>query len=188
MASQKPIATVKFSELDDAFLFVSSCAPFEHNAYIDVETGEIHYESDESEMEEDVPDDLESSDRYISVPHKNDLNLGSALALSFVAEAVRGQYDTVAGFFRRSGAYRRFKDFLEARDLLEDWYAFELRETGKALRAWCRENDIAVIDERSRLELACRGGTFNRLPGPPRRCSLSAEQSACLRLTSAQLR
>jgi hypothetical protein len=144
MASQKPIATVKFSELDDAFLFVSSGAPFEHNAYIDAETGEIHYDSGEGEMEEDV---LEDSDRYIAVPHKNDLNLGRALALSFVAEAVPGQYDTVAGFFRRSGAYRRFKDFLEARDLLEDWYAFELRETGKALRAWCRENNIAVSDD-----------------------------------------
>jgi hypothetical protein len=54
----------------------------------------------------EAPDDLESSDRYIAVPRKNELNLGRDLALSFVDGALSGEYDVVAGFFRKKeGAY-----------------------------------------------------------------------------------
>jgi hypothetical protein len=38
------------------------------------------------ESEEDLPDDLETSDRYLAIPHKNDLDLGNNLALRFVEE------------------------------------------------------------------------------------------------------
>ena len=55
----------------------------EHQAYISLDTGAIYWvsESNPMEAEADVPDDLETSDRYIAVPHKNDLDLGTQLAL-----------------------------------------------------------------------------------------------------------
>lgn len=148
MASSPQIAKVRFGELLEAFEFVGFSAEFEHSAYIDPDSGSIFCVSSEIEME-DVPDDLETADRYIAVPHKNDLNLGRDLALSFVDETISHEYDTVAGFFRKKGAYGRFKDFLDTRDLLERWYAFEAQETEKALRAWCRANDITIVDELS---------------------------------------
>lgn len=53
----------------------------------------------------------------------------------------------VGGIFHRKGAYSRFKELLSAEGRLEDWYAFEAAETDAALRAWCRENDIRIIEE-----------------------------------------
>ncbi|MGA7179492.1 MAG: UPF0158 family protein [Thiobacillaceae bacterium] len=147
MPSSSPIAKVRLSELLDAFEFVSFGGDIDHGAYIDLDTEEIYYVSSENAMEEEVSGDLESSDRYIAVPHKNDLNLGRDLALSFADEELPSDYDTIAGFFRKRGAYARFKDFLACHNLLERWYAFEAREKEKALRAWCQDHDIAIIDE-----------------------------------------
>jgi len=146
MPSPRPAVTVRYSELLDAFEFVSFGVQVEHGAYIDLDTGSIYYVSAEIEMEEEVPDDLETSDRYLAVPHKNDLNLGRDLVLSFVDDEIPSEYDTVAGFFRKKGAYGRYKDFLEARRLLDRWYAFEARATERALRAWSQENNIELID------------------------------------------
>ena len=69
---------VKYDDLSAAFDFVSFGAPFEHRAFISRETGAVHWVSEAYPIEEeDLPDDLETSDRYIAGPHKNDLDLGS---------------------------------------------------------------------------------------------------------------
>ncbi len=81
-------------------------------------------------------------DGYLAVPHKRDLDLGNRLALAFVAQELPDDYETAVGFFRRRGAYRRFKDLLEMRDRLESWYEFENRATEAALLAWCAENGV----------------------------------------------
>ena len=80
------------------------------------------------------------------VPHKNDLDLGRRLALAFVNRELPDDADTVAAFFRRRGAYRRFKELLNARGMLQQWFDFESRATEKALRAWCEENGIQLVD------------------------------------------
>ena len=54
-------------------------------------------------------DDLETSDRYIAIPHKNDLDLGRNLALRLVEQQLPAYYGRVVGHFRRKGAYTRFK-------------------------------------------------------------------------------
>lgn len=147
MPAPKQNTKVSFSELRDAFEFVSYGTALEHSAFIDPDTGAVHMLSSGIETAEDVPDDLETSDRYIALPHRNDLNLGRDLALSFAGEAMPAEYETIAGFFRKKGAYTRFKSLLEAHNLLERWYAFEAHETEKALRAWCGEHNIALTDE-----------------------------------------
>jgi hypothetical protein len=93
-----------------------------------------------------APEDLETSDRYITVPHKNNLGLGRNLALAIVSQELPNDYDTVAGFFRRKGAYGRFKKLLASRGMLEAWYTFEENETMTALRGWCEENSIQLVD------------------------------------------
>jgi hypothetical protein len=139
---------VKRDDLEDAFQFVSSGAPSEHSASISVATGKIHWHSMSFDVEDDDdPDDTDDADGYISVPHKNDLDLGRRLVLRFVGQEMPHDYDTVADFFRRRGAYARFKDLLQQRRMLERWYEFEERETEAALRAWCEENGIQLVDE-----------------------------------------
>lgn len=108
-------------ELRNTFEFVSSGAPLEYSAYIFRDTGKIYWHAD-LEEEEDLPEDLETSDPYIEVPHKNDLGLGRGLALAFVGQELPDDSETVSGFFRRRGAYRRFKALLDKRGKLQEWY------------------------------------------------------------------
>lgn len=138
------MVAVKYDDLSAAFDFVSFAPPMEHNAYISLDTGEIYWTSELNPVEGDVPEDLETSDRYIAIPHKNDLDLGRHLVLRFVAQALPHLYERVEGFFRRKGAYARFKQLLESERALEKWYKFEAESVEKALREWCAENDIQI--------------------------------------------
>ena len=140
------MVAVKYEDLQEAFDFVSSAAPMEHSAYISLDTGAIYWMSELNPLEEEVPDDLETSNRYIAVPHKNDLDLGSRLALRFAAEELPNRYAQIEGFFRHRGAYARFKELLAAESRLEQWYAFEVKATESALRDWCAVNDIQIVE------------------------------------------
>ena len=71
------MVVVKYEDLSAAFDFVSFAAPMEHQAYISIDTGTIYWISELSPLEEEIPEDLETSDCYIAIPHKNDLDLGS---------------------------------------------------------------------------------------------------------------
>ena len=140
--------TVKYEELSAAFDFVSFAAPMEHHAYISMDTGIIYWISDTNPLEEEVPEDLETSDRYLAIPHKNDLDLGSELALRFTAEALPDQHTRVEKFFGHRGAYARFKDLLASEGCLDKWYAFEAESAERAPRNWCTENGIEVVDDK----------------------------------------
>ena len=144
------MVVVKYEDLSAAFDFVSFAAPMEHQAYISIDTGTIYWISELSPLEEEIPEDLETSDRYIAIPHKNDLDLGSDLALRFAAAELPDRYNMVAQFFRYRGAYARFKELLASEGSLDRWYAFEGESTERALRDWCTANDISVIGNEER--------------------------------------
>jgi hypothetical protein len=144
------VVTVKYEDLSAAFDFVSFAAPMEHHAYVSIDTGTIYWISDANPLEEETPDDLETSDRYIAIPHKNDLDLGRDLVFRFVAEQLPGLYNRADQFFRHRGAYARFKELLSSEGCLDQWYAFEAESRERALKNWCRENDINVVDNEER--------------------------------------
>ncbi len=78
--------SVKFSDLEFAFEFVGGDSPSMNEAFISRMTGKIFWNSEFLEMEEEeLPDDLGDPKQYISVPHKNDLDLGRRLVMRFVA-------------------------------------------------------------------------------------------------------
>ena len=104
MKTSAKSVSVNAAELLNAFEFVSAGLLYEHGAAICIDTGRIYLASSMIEMEEDLPEDLETSDRYIAVPHKNELALGRDLALSFIDRELPGDYNTAAGFFRRQNA------------------------------------------------------------------------------------
>jgi len=135
---------VKFDELLDAFDFVSDGQPFEHDAYLCLETGVIHYHSDLVDLEEALPDDIDTPGKYIAIPHKNDLDLGKRLALRFADDLLPGSLDDVYDIFRHKGAYGRFKSLLENRGMLQQWYEFEEKSRKEALRQWCEESGIEI--------------------------------------------
>jgi Uncharacterised protein family (UPF0158) len=142
------MVAVKFDDLSSGFDFVSYAAPMEHSAYISLDTGKIYWISDFIDtFEEELPEDLDDPERYLAIPHKNELDLGSRLALRFAAQQLPARYDQVEGLFQRRGAYARFKDLLEHEGALESWYAFETEAVEQALRQWCTMNGIEILED-----------------------------------------
>ena len=132
-----------FEDIEYAFDFVSSSPPGEHLAVVHRVTGETFiysYITDDG----DLPDDVDENDDYLGIPHKNDLDLGKPLVMEFIRQECPDEIDRILAIFSRRGAYRRYKDFLETKDLLETWYAFENRRTREALLKWCAENALVV--------------------------------------------
>jgi hypothetical protein len=141
------MVAVKWSEFIDAFEFASFGAPHESRAFVNLDTGSLHCISDVIDLEEETPEDLEVSDRYLALPHKNDLDLGSKLALSFTEQQLPREFGRVLGYFHKRGAYSRFKELLQDRGVLENWYAFEKDATERALKQWCDEHEIELVPE-----------------------------------------
>ena len=137
-----------YGELEQAFDHVSYGEIVQASAFVSRETGRIYWVSDDLE-EEGLPENLENPELYAAVPAKRDLGLGKRLALRFVSEELPERSDVVDGFFRRKGAYSRFKDLLEENGVLEKWYRFEKDSIKEALCEWAKEEGFTVIDEQA---------------------------------------
>lgn len=132
-----------FDTIEDAFYFVSSSAPGEHYAVVNLVTGEAFFSSLVSDYDE-MPVDVDENDDYIAIPHKNDLDLGKPLVMEFIRRSCPELIDRVLAIFSRRGAYGRYKDLLADKNLLEDWYAFENQRTREALLEWCKLQGISI--------------------------------------------
>lgn len=141
----KPKA-IRFDDLLHAFDFVSAGQPFENEAYLCIETGDFHWYSEFGDLDEPLPEGVEDSERYIPIPHKDDLGLGRRLVFSFVEAELPENLEDVWKMFRRKGAYSRFKSLLERRAKLQQWYEYEERRTKEALLEWCQENGVHIQD------------------------------------------
>jgi hypothetical protein len=95
-------------------------------------------------------DELEEAgvecDDMITIPHKNDLDLGHNLIFEFTASNLPDEYDRVREIFRHRGAYGRFKDLLDSKGLLDTWHDYENERETEALRRWCDKNEIELSD------------------------------------------
>lgn len=134
---------VSFGDIENAFLFVSMDQQFMHDAYLCKETGEIYYTSEMGDSDE-LPDDIDDQKKYISIPHKNELDLGKSLVIEFTSKYLPEELDRVYSIFRHKGAYARYKEFLESKGVLENWYEYENERQTAALKKWCKENKIKI--------------------------------------------
>lgn len=137
------MTTVKFEEIEEAFDFVNFGSYGDHTALLDKSAGKIFWHS-ESSGEEEIPEGLWESSDAVEIPRKSDLGLGNQLVFDFVLSVTRDDYEHVRDIFQRPGAYARYKDFLQSRDLLQSWYDYEGEATKKALRDWCKDNGVEV--------------------------------------------
>jgi hypothetical protein len=72
---------------------------------------------------------LDEYEKYINIPHKNDLEFGRNLVFNFIFASLPGELEQVRGIFHRKGSYARFKELLEAKGQLEVWYEYERKST-----------------------------------------------------------
>ena len=132
---------VSFSDLQLAFEFVSGGGMGENEAYLDRQSGKIYWHSEFGDNDEELPEDIDD-EKYISIPHKRELDLGKPLVLDFALEFLPDDYNEVRDIFSRRGAYRRYKDLLVRRGVLDLWYDFSDKAEEAALRQWCAEKGI----------------------------------------------
>ncbi len=138
------MAAVRYEDLLDAFSFVSAAALEAHQAFIALDTGQVFWVGGDS-LDEEIPDDIETSDRYLGIPHRNELDLGRALVFRFVQEELPHEIGQVRAFFSKGGAYARFKDLLDRNGRLQQWYEYEARHTERALRDWCGAHGVELL-------------------------------------------
>ena len=134
---------IKFSDIEDGYLFVTMAPEFSNQAILCKETGEIFYAS-EYDDENEIPEDVYENDECIEIPGKNELNLGKNLVFEFVEENLPEMYEQVRRIFRKRGAYARYKDLLDEKGLLQRWYDFENDRQTQALKQWCADNEIEL--------------------------------------------
>lgn len=134
--------TSKFDDLEMAFCFSDEFG--ESRAYVSKLNGEIVYDDEMISGEPCPVEDIEFNDDYLPLPDQRELDLGTRLVWRFVRQEIPGLEPKVREMFSRRGAYRRWKDFLDRNDLLDQWHGFEDEATRQALLKWCFENKIPI--------------------------------------------
>lgn len=134
---------VEFKDILEAFEFVNFGSMYEHQAFLDTSIGKIYYHSESGDDMDELPEDIDD-ERFIEIPHKNELNLGEKLVLKFAYLYFPDEVGRMQTMFDRKGAFSRYKAFLDQKGMLERWYEFESKEQEKALREWCGANSIKI--------------------------------------------
>jgi hypothetical protein len=141
---------VSFKELLDTYELFGMAAPAGScEIVLCKETGEIYCRSDLEELatpDEELPADIDNEEKYITLPDRRGLDLGTQLAFDFAREFLPDDFDEVRDIFGRRGAYQNFKALLNRRGVREKWYDFEAKAIEQALRTWCEDNLIDVTD------------------------------------------
>ena len=91
-------------------------------------------------------DDKSDNPQYIMAPDKREMDLGRDLVLKFIGEELPNELERVYGFFRRRGAYGKYKRLLEQHQLLDQWHGYEEQEVERALERWCEANSLCFSD------------------------------------------
>jgi hypothetical protein len=137
---------VSLKDILEAYEFVCAGGGDEHQAFLCKQLGKVYWHSELSDDLDELPDDIGDSEKYLQIPDKRELDLGKPLALDFARKFLPADFDEVRQVFSRRGAYARFKDLLDRRGALDQWYDFEAKAEKRALRMWCDRNSIEVND------------------------------------------
>ena len=136
--------SVDWTELLHTFEFVSLGQPYEHEAVLCRKTGKFLWQTDVEEDIEAWPDDADDEEKYLSIPHKKELDLGKPLVIEFARQFLPDEFNEIRRMFDKRGAYARFRDLLQRKKALDRWYDFEAKATEAALREWCDLNEITI--------------------------------------------
>jgi hypothetical protein len=118
----------------------------ENSGWLCKESGRIYLHFANYDEAEELPDDIDDTEKYIQIPNKRDLDLGKPLVLAFASEFLPEDFHKVRQIFSRPGAYSRFNDLLDYRGKRQQWFDYRDKAEIAAVRAWCAENTIEVVD------------------------------------------
>jgi hypothetical protein len=131
----------------EAFEFVSANNAGEHQAFLCRQSGKVYWYVEYSDDElSELTDDIDDCEKYVQILDKRELDLGKPLVLEFVRQTLPNEIDKVQRIFSARGAYARFKDLMNRKGALDQWYNFEAKAEEEALRTWCALNSIDIND------------------------------------------
>lgn len=131
------------NEVIEAIEFISG-DPAEAEGYICIATGEVFTYWSQSDAPSALPGNVSDESLYLPLPTKQELRLGASLAIDFAAEHCPESLEEIHGYFRKPGAYRKFKAFLESVNLLEAWYQYQQESMAAAVKNWLQPSGIAT--------------------------------------------
>ena len=139
---------MNYLTVESAFDFANFSSDMDIEVILNRKTGEQLYQgSDGDTDEEDTLDDEDfDDDIHVYLPSKRDIDLGSRLVFKFASQRFESHYGHIRDIFSRSKAYSKFRALLEKNFKLDEWREFEKEETEKALRKWCTQNEIELVD------------------------------------------
>lgn len=130
--------------IEEGIEFISADPSGDSQAFLSRTTGEVFYRSDYVDEKFPLPSDIDDETKYLPLPNKRTLDLGNVLVFNFVEERLPDEYSEIRAMFRKNGAYRRFSDWLDQHDLLDDWYRFRDETTKQTIIDWCKDNNVDV--------------------------------------------
>ena len=135
---------VAAEELEDAVLMVSDAGPGDQ-AWVSLATGAVHVRSDLVDPElAPLPEDIDTSERYLPVPQVGTLALGLEVVFDFVGAAMPDDEERVRRMFKKAGGYRVFGELVAERGLTDRWHDFREAQTRAALAGWCARHGLQL--------------------------------------------
>ena len=86
---------VSFKDILEALEFVSAGGMGEHQAFLCKQSGRVYWHSEFSDELDELPDDIEDSEKYVPIPDKRELDLGKPLVLDFARQFLPNDIDEV---------------------------------------------------------------------------------------------
>src|SRR5260221_9491151 len=84
---------VSLKEILGAFEFVSAGGMGEHQAFLCKQSGKIYWHSELSDDLDELPGDIDDSEKYVQIPNKRELDLGKPLVLDFARQFLPDDFD-----------------------------------------------------------------------------------------------
>ena len=153
--------SVKLSDIVEALEMQSD----ESTYYLDNRTGTVYllspdelYAGEEDDPLEDYPEWqrklIEISRRLANGEDENLFELPTrwdvneyGIMEAFCDRQDPANRDTLNGAIKGKGAFRRFKDTLAELDLFDQWNQFRRANLKDMAFEWCRDNEIAYVDD-----------------------------------------
>lgn len=155
--------SVKLSDLIDEF----DMRPDMSDSFLDRETGELHYISEDDRFALDHQDheppewqkehlekikpivEYNDIERYISLPSNFDFHEYSVMEKFISSLSDIKVRDSLWNAIKGGGAFRRFKNAIQRYGVRDQWYKFRDSEIKQLIIEWCEDNNIPYEDDTS---------------------------------------
>ena len=124
---------VSLKDILGAFEFVSAGGIGEHQAFLCKQSGKIYWHSELSDDLDELPDDIDDSEKYVQIPNKRELDLGKPLVLNFARQFLPDYFDEVRQIFSQQRRLRQIQGSAGSKGRTRSMVRFRGESRGKSV-------------------------------------------------------